>query len=217
VLETVSRPQAHCWALRPLICGPTRTFTDLGGDSLSALTFANAAARDLRHRLRWASSSPSHELHVLADYIEAERTSGLKTAHLRDGARPRSTEVHARDSALDKFIKRRQHAGRRPYAATPARRVRPCVDRRERIPGALLALEWLERLSFVGGTLFALVRAKDDAAARERLTRPSTAAIRICCGTTGTGRRSSDSSRRQKRTEPRPGSQTCSGGRPRSI
>src|ERR1700739_607442 len=35
--------------------------------------------------------------------------------------------------------------------------------------GRFLALEWLERLSLVGGKLICLVRAKDDEAARERL------------------------------------------------
>ncbi len=35
--------------------------------------------------------------------------------------------------------------------------------------GRYLALEWLERMALVGGKLICLVRAKDDAAARERL------------------------------------------------
>ena len=35
--------------------------------------------------------------------------------------------------------------------------------------GRYLALEWLERMALVDGKLICLVRAKDDAAARERL------------------------------------------------
>ena len=43
--------------------------------------------------------------------------------------------------------------------------------------GRYLALEWLERMDLVDGKVICLVRAKDDAAARERWTRRSTAAI----------------------------------------
>ena len=49
--------------------------------------------------------------------------------------------------------------------------------------GRYLALEWLERMDLVDGTLICLVRAKSDEDARRRLRRPSTAATRSCCGT----------------------------------
>src|SRR6185312_14370623 len=80
-------------------------FTDLGGDSLSALTFAN-----LLHEIFEIDVpvgvivSPANDLAALAEYIEAERQPGTKrptfaSVHGRD-----ATEVHASDLTLDKFI-----------------------------------------------------------------------------------------------------------------
>ncbi|ETZ96614.1 hypothetical protein I545_6922 [Mycobacterium kansasii 662] len=48
VLETVSRAAGALLGRRAPPCHPTRTSTDLGGDSLSALTFGNLLRGDLR-------------------------------------------------------------------------------------------------------------------------------------------------------------------------
>src|SRR4249920_3366068 len=54
----------------------------------------------------------------------------------------------------------------RSYRMTPARRA---ALRKAQAAGRYLALEWLERMHMVGGKVIALVRAKDDDAARARL------------------------------------------------
>jgi fatty acid CoA ligase FadD9 len=113
--------------------------------------------------------SPATDLRAIADYIEAERTSGTgrpscSTVHGRD-----ATAVYARDLTLDKFVDANTLA-----AAQTLPRPNPEV-RTVLLTGATgflgryLALEWLKRLDLVGGKLICLVRAKDNAAARERL------------------------------------------------
>ncbi|MGO4615853.1 carboxylic acid reductase [Nocardia sp. 2YAB30] len=170
VLETVSRTAGALLGASTADLRPDAHFTDLGGDSLSALSFAN-----LLHEIFdidvpvGVIVSPATDLHILADYIEAERTSGIKrptfaTVHGRD-----ATEVHARDLTLDKFIDAKTLAAA-PTLPRPNGEVRTVLlTGASGFLGRYLALEWLERLTFVGGKLICLVRAKDDAAARERL------------------------------------------------
>ncbi|MEU7633793.1 carboxylic acid reductase [Nocardia sp. NPDC049220] len=170
VLEAVSRAAGALLGAAAGDLRPDAHFTDLGGDSLSALTFAN-----LLHEIFDIDVpvdvivSPASDLRALADYIKAERSSGAErptfaTVHGRD-----ATEVYASDLTLDKFIdaKTLAAAATLPRSTGPVRTV--LLTGATGFLGRHLALEWLERLSFVGGKLICLVRAKDDEAARERL------------------------------------------------
>jgi fatty acid CoA ligase FadD9 len=80
-----------------------------------------------------------------------------------------ATEVHARDLTLDRFIDEDTLAtaaslpGPRPEVRTVL------LTGATGFLGRYLALEWLERMNFVGGKVICLVRGKSDAAARERL------------------------------------------------
>lgn len=169
-LETVGRAAGALLGTDAGDVAPDAHFTDLGGDSLSALTFAN-----LLHDIFEVDVpvgvivSPANDLRALAAYIDAERenSSGRPTfasVHGRD-----ATEVHARDLTLDKFIDPATLAAAStlPGPSTEVRTV--LLTGATGFLGRYLALEWLERLSMVGGTLICLVRAKDDAAARARL------------------------------------------------
>ena len=170
VLETISRAAGALLGASTTDLAPEAHFNDLGGDSLSALTFAN-----LLHEIFDVDVpvgvivSPATDLQVLADYIEAERTSGTKrptfaAVHGRD-----ATEVHARDLTLDKFLDAQTLAAA-PALPRPSAEVRTVLlTGATGFLGRYLALEWLERMDLVGGKLICLVRAKDDAAARERL------------------------------------------------
>ncbi|WP_327117734.1 thioester reductase domain-containing protein [Nocardia sp. NBC_01730] len=170
VLETVCRAAGALLGVSTAYLRPDAHFTDLGGDSLSALSFANLLHETFGIDVPvGVIVSPATDLHILADYIEAERTSGTKrptfaTVHGRD-----ATEVHARDLTLDKFIDAKTLAVA-PTLPRPSGEVRTVLlTGASGFLGRYLALEWLERLAFVGGKLICLVRAKDDAAARERL------------------------------------------------
>jgi fatty acid CoA ligase FadD9 len=170
VLETISRAAGALLGAAAADLQPDAHFTDLGGDSLSALTFAN-----LLHEIFdidvpvGVIVSPASDLQALADYIDAERQPGAKrptfaSVHGRD-----ATEVHARDLTLDKFIDAQTLAAA-PSLPGPSSEVRTVLlTGATGFLGRYLALEWLERMELVDGKLICLVRAKDDAAARERL------------------------------------------------
>src|SRR5580693_7363708 len=105
VLETISRAAAALLGAAGSDMRPDAHFSDLGGDSLSALTFAN-----LLHEIFDIDVpvsviiSPATDLQGIADYIDTQRQPGVKrptfaSVHGRDAA-----EVHAREIKLDKFI-----------------------------------------------------------------------------------------------------------------
>jgi fatty acid CoA ligase FadD9 len=170
VLETVGRTVGALLGASAADVRPDAHFTDLGGDSLSALSFAN-----LLHEIFdievpvGVIVSPASDLRALADFIESQRMSGatrptFATVHGRD-----ATQVRARDLTLDTFIDAESLAAA-PTLPRPDGEVRTVLlTGASGFLGRFLALEWLERLALVGGTLICLVRAKDDAAARARL------------------------------------------------
>jgi fatty acid CoA ligase FadD9 len=170
VLETISQAAGALLGAAAADLQPDAHFTDLGGDSLSALTFAN-----LLHEIFdidvpvGVIVSPASDLASLAAYIETERQPGAKrptfaSVHGRD-----ATEVHAGDLTLDKFIDARTIAAA-PSLPGPSAEVRTVLlTGATGFLGRYLALEWLERMDMVDGKVICLVRAKDDAAARERL------------------------------------------------
>jgi fatty acid CoA ligase FadD9 len=170
VLETISRAAGALLGAAASDLQADAHFTDLGGDSLSALTFAN-----LLHEIFdidvpvGVIVSPASDLASLAAYIAAERQPGSKrptfaSVHGRD-----ATEVHAGDLTLDKFIDAKTLAAA-PALPGPSAEVRTVLlTGATGFLGRYLALEWLERMDMVDGKLICLVRAKDDATARERL------------------------------------------------
>ncbi len=94
---------------------------------MSALTFANLLQEifDIDVPVG-VIVSPATDLQALADYIEAERTSGAKrptfaTVHGRD-----ATQVHARDLTLDKFIDAKTVGAPRRCHARTLRCARSC-------------------------------------------------------------------------------------------
>jgi fatty acid CoA ligase FadD9 len=173
VLETISRAAGALLGAAATDLQPDAQFTDLGGDSLSALTFAN-----LLHEIFdidvpvGVIVSPASDLAALAAYIEAERQPGTKRptfASVHDRSNGPITEVHASDLTLDKFIDAKTLAAA-PSLPGPSAEVRTVLlTGATGFLGRYLALEWLERMDMVDGKVICLVRAKDDAGARERL------------------------------------------------
>ncbi|MDT5065865.1 MAG: fatty acid CoA ligase FadD9, partial [Mycobacterium sp.] len=170
VLETVSRAASALLGAAASDVQADAQFTDLGGDSLSALTFAN-----LLHDIFGVDVpvgvivSPASDLAAIAAYVEAERAGGSKrptydAVHGRD-----AVEVHASDLTLDKFIDAETLAAATSLPG-PAAEVRTVLlTGATGFLGRYLALEWLERMDLVDGKVICIVRAKDDAAARARL------------------------------------------------
>ncbi|MGH3596639.1 MAG: carboxylic acid reductase, partial [Mycobacterium sp.] len=173
VLQTVSRAAAAMLGAAATDLVSDAHFTDLGGDSLSALTFGNLLQEIFDVDVPvGVIVSPASDLQAIADYIEGERKQGAKRpsfAAVHGRLAGSAVEVHAGDLTLDKFIDAPTLAAA-PTLPQPAAEVRTVLlTGATGFLGRYLALEWLEQLALVDGKLICLVRAKSDAAARERL------------------------------------------------
>lgn len=174
-LETVRRAAAALLGTAAGDVAADTHFTDLGGDSLSALTFANLlhGIFDIEVPVG-VIVSPANDLRAVAEHVDDERRHGSARptfASVHGHSATGVNEVHARDLTLDKFIDADTLAA---AAALPGPRAEirtVLLTGATGFLGRYLALEWLERMSLVGGRLICLVRAKDDAAARSRLDR----------------------------------------------
>ncbi|MGB6207000.1 carboxylic acid reductase, partial [Mycobacterium sp.] len=169
VLQTVSRAAAAMLGTATSDLTPDAHFTDLGGDSLSALIFGN-----LLHEIFDVDVpvgvivSPASDLQAIADYIEGER-QGTKRPTFASVHGRGAVEVHAADLTLDKFLDADTLAGapNLPRANHEVRTV--LLTGATGFLGRYLALEWLERMDLVDGKVIALVRARTDEDARTRL------------------------------------------------
>lgn len=150
--------------------GPDTSFTELGGDSLSAHTFATVLEQVFGIEVPvQVIIGPTASLRGIVDYLcsagrsPASRPSAA-SVHGRAGA-----EVRATDLSLDRFIDFTALARsvQLPAVAGPARTV--LLTGATGYLGRFLCLEWLERLALTGGTLICLVRGHDDSDARRRL------------------------------------------------
>jgi fatty acid CoA ligase FadD9 len=169
VLQTVSRAAAAMLGAASSDLAPDAHFTDLGGDSLSALTFGNLLREIFEIDVPvGVIVSPANDLQAIAAYIEGERQGSKRpsfaSVHGRD-----AVEVHASDLTLDKFLDAETLAAapELPQASTEVRTV--LLTGATGFLGRYLALDWLERMDLVDGKVIALVRAKSDEAARARL------------------------------------------------
>ena len=169
--------------------GVDDSFFDLGGDSLSAMRLiatintgldAHLAVRTLFYapsvKLEPAvepavgqspTVSPAGDLQTTP--TTSSRATGAKgpsfaSVHGRD-----TTEAHAGDLTLDKFIDATTLTAA-PTLPAPSAEVRTVLlTGATGFLGRYLALEWLERMDLVDGTLICLVRAETDEDARRRL------------------------------------------------
>jgi fatty acid CoA ligase FadD9 len=169
VLQTVSRAAAAMLGGATTDLSPDAHFTDLGGDSLSALTFGNLLHEIFNIDVPVSVIvSPANDLQSIANYIEGERqgtmSASFASVHGRD-----ASEVHAIDLTLDKFIDAPTLAAA-PTLPRPSDEVRTVLlTGATGFLGRYLALDWLERMDLVDGKVIALVRAKTDEDARTRL------------------------------------------------
>jgi fatty acid CoA ligase FadD9 len=153
---------------------PDSHFIDLGGDSLSALTFSNMLQDIFGVEVPvGVIINPAGSLRQLAEYIEDERESGRKrptfaTVHGQD-----ATEVRASDLKLDKFIDASTLADAPTVAPVTGEPQTVLLTGANGYLGRFLCLEWLQRLSEMSGPtcgkLICVVRGHDDEAARRRL------------------------------------------------
>lgn len=150
---------------------PDAGFAELGGDSLSAHTFATVLEQifDVEVPVQLVLG-PTATLARIAHHLGAAREP--------HPVRPTFASIHGRDAvevrASELTPERFMDAGalRRPASrpsAAPAANV--LLTGATGYLGAFLAVEWLRRMADTGGRLICPTRADDDAAARERVVR----------------------------------------------
>lgn len=170
VLATITRAAGALLGAAAADLQPDAHFTDLGGDSLSALTFANLLNEIFEIEVPvGVIVSPANDLQAIAGYIEAERSSGGTRPTFASVHGAGATEAHASDLTLDRFIDAATLAAA-PHLPGPSSEIRTVLlTGATGFLGRYLALEWLERMSLVGGKVIALVRARTNDEARIRL------------------------------------------------
>ena len=145
--------------------GVEESFFDLGGDSLSAMRVVAAINKSLDAGLLVRALFDAPSVRSLSQQLGRHASSEcFASVHGRE-----ATEVHAGDLTLDKFIDATTLTAA-PMLPGPSAEVRTVLlTGATGFLGRYLALEWLERMDLVDGTLICLVRAKSDEDARRRL------------------------------------------------
>ncbi|HEY0224819.1 MAG TPA: thioester reductase domain-containing protein, partial [Mycobacterium sp.] len=159
--EILADIYAHILGLNRI--GIDDSFFDLGGDSLSAMRVIAAinAAFDIHLMVRTMFDAPT--VSSLSQKLAA--TDSLFTSvHGHE-----ATQLRASDLKLDKFIDAKTLADATTLPGPSAEVRTVLLTGATGFLGRYLALQWLEQLELVDGTLICLVRAGSDEAARTRL------------------------------------------------
>ncbi|MFE3058280.1 carboxylic acid reductase [Nocardia sp. NPDC059239] len=171
IFETIARAARAMLGCSDSETGPDAHFIDLGGDSLSALSFSNLLKDIFEVEVPVSVViSPANDLRAIVDHVAAQLTYAdtLPTFASVHGAD--AIEIRASDLRLDRFI---EHD-----TLTAAEQLPPPAHAEPRTVfltgatgylGRFMCLDWLERLAEHGGKLVCVVRGTDDAAARRRL------------------------------------------------
>ncbi len=170
VLETVMLAVQATLGLLPADVTADARFTDLGGDSLSALSFSKLLEDifDIEVPVG-VVIDPTADLHQLTNYVDAQRTSGEKRPTFAAVHGREATEVYASDLTLDKFIDAKTLTAATTLP-TPSGAVRTVLlTGATGYLGRFLCLNWLERLARTGGTVICIARGSDPAQARRRI------------------------------------------------
>ncbi|MER0449442.1 carboxylic acid reductase [Streptomyces sp. Edi4] len=145
-------------------------FADLGGDSLSAHTFATVLEQIVGQEVPiQAVLAPASTLARIAQGLGVAREPGASGPTFASVHGQGAREVRATDLTLDRFLGEHVLTAERtaPDASAPVRRV--LMTGATGYLGQFLAVEWLRRLAGSGGELTCLARAADDAGARARV------------------------------------------------
>ncbi len=170
VIDTLTRAAQALLGLPGGPPNPDTQFLELGGDSLSALTFSNLLHDIFDVQVPVGQIiSPASDLRQLAEYVESERESGSKrptfaTIHGRG-----ATEARASELTLDKFIDADALAAAPTLPRATGTPHTVLLTGANGYLGRFLTLEWLERLADTGGKLVTVIRGTDTETAAKRL------------------------------------------------
>lgn len=170
-IETVRRAAAATLGLpADSALRPDAKFIDLGGDSLSAFSFASLLSEIFAVDVPVQTiASPTATLTSIAKYVDGERFS--------ESTRPTFASIHGRgaavaraaDLALDRFVDEATLAAARGLPGPSDTVNTVLLTGANGYLGRFLCLDWLERLAPTGGTVICLARGADPAAGRQRI------------------------------------------------
>ncbi|KRQ19194.1 MULTISPECIES: carboxylic acid reductase [Mycobacteroides] len=170
VLDTVTDAAAALLGASAADLGPDVRFIDLGGDSLSALSYSELLRDIFEVDVPvGVINSVANDLAAIARHIEAQRTGAatqptFASVHGRD-----ATVINAAELTLEKFIDESVLKVAKEIQPPTADVKTVLVTGGNGWLGRWLVLDWLERLVPAGGKVYALIRGTDAAAARARL------------------------------------------------
>jgi len=169
VIETVTRAVRATLGVGDSDVSPDARFTELGGDSLSALSFSMLLEEVFAIEVPvGVIINPAGDLRLVADYIEAAR-SGRKRPSFSTVHEADSATVHASDLKLAKFIDPGLLAAA-PSLPRPADAIGTVLmTGATGFLGRFQAISWLERLAKTGGKLILISRGANPEQARQRV------------------------------------------------
>lgn len=170
VLSTVTKAVQATLGVAAADVSPEARFIDLGGDSLSALTFSTLLADIYGFEVPvGVVIDPTGDLLTIAGHIERQRAPGTGRPTYASVHGASATEVHAEDLTLNKFIDD-DILKSATLLSQPTAEVRTVLlTGATGFLGRFLAMEWLEGLAESGGTLICLTRGADATQARQRI------------------------------------------------
>ncbi|WP_197352097.1 carboxylic acid reductase [Streptomyces bathyalis] len=172
VLETVGRAAKCLLGCSSTDLDPGVHFTDLGGDSLSAVSFCRLLGDIYEVDVPVSVvTSPATDLRQLSRHIEQRLDSGHDRPSFAAVHGADATEVGTGDldlaALVDAEVLARAKELPRPGPGDAVRTV--LLTGANGYLGRFMCLEWLERLAESGGTLICVVRGSSAEAARRRL------------------------------------------------
>ncbi|MFT2693336.1 thioester reductase domain-containing protein [Clavibacter zhangzhiyongii] len=142
-------------------------FSDLGGDSLSALTFSGILEDVFGTEVPvGVITDPTNHLAAVAAFVDRSATDDRPTVTRVHGAG--ASVLRVGDLRLERMLGGVPTPVPRASGAQPGARTVLLTGANGYL-GRFLAVDWLERLAPAGGTLVCVVRGADDADARRRL------------------------------------------------
>jgi fatty acid CoA ligase FadD9 len=169
VVETVAKAVQATLGLEAADVQLESRFSDLGGDSLSALTFSSLLEEIFGVEVPvGVIIGPTGSVRQLANFIEAERSGTVNRATFASVHGADAERVQAADLMLDKFIDPRILAD--APALPMAEEIRTVLlTGATGFLGRFQAMTWMERMAATGGKLVLVARGADAAQARARV------------------------------------------------
>lgn len=170
VLATVTKAVQATLGVPAADVSPEARFIDLGGDSLSALTFSTLLADIYGIEVPvGVVIDPTGDLLTIAGHIERHRAPGTARPTYASVHGTGATEVHAEELTLNRFIDD-DILKSAMLLSQPTAEVRTVLlTGATGFLGRFLAMEWLEGLAESPGKLICLTRGADAAQARQRI------------------------------------------------